>query len=91
MSQKYLKSPCSNKYQIFLTNLFLCIINVVFAKVLGAQHCLVAMLEKWKSCNDKGKSFGALMTDLSKALDFLSHELGKWALWLLNSHLSERK
>ena len=25
------------------------------------------MLENWKSCNDKGKSFGALMTDLSKA------------------------
>ena len=40
-----------------------------------AQHCLVAMLEKWKSCNDKGKSFGALMTDLSKAFDCLSHEL----------------
>ena len=31
------------------------------------KHCLVATLEKWTFCNDKGKSFGALLTDLSKA------------------------
>ena len=28
------------------------------------QHCLLAMLEKGKSAVDKGKSFGALLTDL---------------------------
>ena len=28
------------------------------------------MLEKWKSAVDKGKSFGALLTDLSKAFDW---------------------
>ena len=39
------------------------------------QHCLIAVLEKWKSAVDKGKSFGALWTDLSKAFDCLSHEL----------------
>ena len=33
------------------------------------------MLEKWKSAVDKGKSFGALLTDLSKAFDCLSHDL----------------
>ena len=33
------------------------------------------MLEKWKSAVDKGKSFGELLTDLSKAFDCLSHEL----------------
>ena len=33
------------------------------------------MLEKWKSAVDKGQSFGALLTDLSKAFDSLSHEL----------------
>ena len=31
--------------------------------------------EKWKSKVDKGKSFGALLTDLSKAFDCISHEL----------------
>ena len=33
------------------------------------------MLEKWKSAVDKGKSFGALLTDLSKAFDCLSHDV----------------
>ena len=33
------------------------------------------MLEKWKSAADKGKSFGALLTDLPKAFDCLSHDL----------------
>ena len=33
------------------------------------------MLENWKSGVDKGKSLGALLTDLSKAFDCLSHEL----------------
>ena len=33
------------------------------------------MLEKWKSAVDKGKSFGALLTDLYKAFDCLSHEV----------------
>ena len=47
---------------------------VVFAKV-ATQYCLLAMLEKWKSVVDKGKSFGALLTDLSNAFDCLSHEL----------------
>ena len=33
------------------------------------------MLEKWKSAVDKGKWFGALLTDLSKAFDRLSHDI----------------
>ena len=43
-----------------------------------SQHCLLVMLEKWTSAVDKGKSFGALLTDLkhlSKTFDCLSHEL----------------
>ena len=39
------------------------------------QHCLVSMLEKWKSATDNKKSLGALLTDLSKAFDCLSHDL----------------
>ena len=33
------------------------------------------MLEKWKSVVDTGKSFGALLTNLSKAFDCLSNDL----------------
>ena len=33
------------------------------------------MLEKWKSTVDNKKVFGALLTDLSKAFDCLSHDL----------------
>ena len=33
------------------------------------------MLEKWKSAVDNKKTFGALLTDLSKAFDCLIHDL----------------
>ena len=33
------------------------------------------MLEKWRSAVDNKKTFGALLTDLSKAFDCLLHEL----------------
>ena len=46
-----------------------------FRKEYSTQHGLLAMLEKWKSAVDKGKSFGALLTDLSKAFDCLPDEL----------------
>ena len=59
------------------------------------------MLEKWKSAVDKGKSFGALLTDLSKAFDCLPHELllaklhaygfSIAALRLIHSYLTNRK
>ena len=46
-----------------------------FRKGFSAQHCLLAMLEKWKNAVDKGKVFGALLTDISKAFDCSPHEL----------------
>ena len=46
-----------------------------FRKRYSTQHCLLVMLETWKRSVDKGKVFGALLTDLSKALDCLDHEL----------------
>ena len=59
------------------------------------------MLEKWKLSVDKGKTFGVLLTDLSKAFDCLSHELiiaklnaygfSLSALKLMQSYLWERK
>ena len=33
------------------------------------------MLEKWKLAVDKNEAFGALFTDLSKAFNYLNHEL----------------
>ena len=46
-----------------------------FRKGYNAQHCLITLIEKWKKSVNNGGSFGALMTDLSKAFDCLSHEL----------------
>ena len=44
-------------------------------KGYSTQQCLLALLEKWKAVVDKGKVFGALLTDLSKAFDCLNNEL----------------
>ena len=45
-----------------------------FRKGYSTQQYLLALLEKWKTAVDKGKVFGALLTDLSKAFDCLDHE-----------------
>ena len=42
---------------------------------LVAQHRSVAILEKCKSCREKGKYFGALMINLSKSFDCLCQKL----------------
>lgn len=46
-----------------------------FRKGYSAQPCLLALIQKWKSAVDKRKSFGALLTVLSKAFDCLPREL----------------
>ena len=46
-----------------------------FRKGFSGQHCLLSMLEKWKSALDNRNMFGALLTDLSKAFDCLSRDL----------------
>ena len=72
-----------------------------FRKGYGAQDCLLAMLEHWKSVVDKGKVFGTLLTDLLTFFDCLSHELiiaklnacgfNIAALKLVQSYLSKRR
>ena len=46
-----------------------------YGKAVKLQHCLIAMLEKWRLSKDKNDSYGTLLTDLSKVFDCLSHEL----------------
>ena len=61
----------------------------------------MALIEKWKQSVDNGGAFGALMIDLSKAFDCLSHELliakldaygfDHKSLTLIYNYLSDRK
>ena len=37
-----------------------------FRKGFSAQHCLVSMLEKWRSALNNKKTFGALLTDYQR-------------------------
>ena len=46
-----------------------------FQKGLSTQHCLLLMIEKWKHAAHNSNIFGALLTDLSKAFDCVSHDL----------------
>ena len=72
-----------------------------FCKGYSTQYCLLSMLEKWKSAVDKEKYFGALLADLSKALDCISHELipaklhaygfSLRALRLIHSYINDKK
>ena len=77
------------------------IINAVFVKDLVLNTVLV-MIEKWrKSIDNRGGSFGALLTDLAKAFDCLPHDLLVAKLYaygfdiksatLVHSYLTERK
>ena len=61
-TSEFFESSFSSKYQCG------------FKKGFSAQHCLVSMLEKWKPATDNKKSFGALLTDLPKAFNCLSHD-----------------
>ena len=72
-----------------------------FRKGYSAQHCLLAMIEKWKTAVDNGGVFAALLTDLSKAFDCIPHDLiiaklaaygfDTNALRLIHNYLSNRK
>ena len=97
---KIFERPLFNQMSEYFENI-LSIYQCGFRKGYSTQICLVSLLEKWRKSVDKGKSFGALLTDLSKAFDCLSHELlvaklhaygfSNAALTLVLSYLSNRK
>ena len=68
-----------------------------FRKEHSGQHCLLVLIEKYKQSVDHGKTFGALLTDLSKTFDCLPYslftvklkvyEFGSNSLKLVNDYL----
>ena len=102
--------PCW--YSTVISKIFEKVIRPFIDPLLSSYHCrsgksfsfqnsLLTMLEKWKSSVDKGNVFGVLLTDLSKAFNFLLHELiiaklnfygfSLPALKLMHNYLVERK
>ena len=90
-----MKNVCSLKCLIFSITFFR-INNAVFKKDIALNIAL-----PWLRPVDKGKVFGALLTDLSKAFDCLDHKLltaklnaygfSLPTLRLINDYLSNRK
>ena len=72
-----------------------------FREGYGTQHALLRLVEACKKTIDSGGVAGAVLTDLSKALDCLNHELliaklnaygfSRSALLLIHSYLTDRK
>ena len=54
-----------------------------FRKGYNAQHCLMAMIEKWRKFLNIGGHAAALLTDLSKVFDCIDHELPNYMLIVL--------
>ena len=72
-----------------------------FRKGFTPQHCLIKFLEQWKKSIDQGLVLGAVLTNLSKAFDCLSHKLlvaelsaygmGDSAVKCISDYLTNRK
>ena len=97
---KLFERPIFNQISVYFERIF-SRFQCGFRKGYKSQDALLAMIEKLKRSVDKGETFGALMTDLSKAFDCLSHELliaklhaygfSNQSLQLIFSYLSDRK
>ena len=73
LSKVYERLMCNQIYPYF--NTLFSNLQCGFWKVFNAQHCLLAMIEKWRKTLDKGGEIGAVLTDLSKAFDCIDHIL----------------
>ena len=71
---KVFERSMSKQMSSFFDDIF-SIYQYGFRKGFISQQCLLALLEKWKRSIDRGKVFGDLLTDLSKAFDCLNHDL----------------
>ena len=92
---------CLNKQLEEYFQALLCKYQCGFPKGYSVINALFPMTEKWRKSFEEGDTFGALLTDLSKAFDCLPHELlitkvhvygvGIPSLKLLHSYLTKRK
>ena len=75
LSKKFERCLCKQIYTFF-EDIFLSI-NAGLGRNIehSAQHCSLALIEKWKQSVDHGKAFEALLTNLSKVFDSLPHSL----------------
>ena len=72
-----------------------------FCQGYDTQHYLLMIVEKLKEALDKGGLGGALLTDLSKAFDWIKHDIlraklaaygfDSYSLSFVFSYLNERK
>ena len=58
-----------------MTENALSIFQCGFHKKYSTQHALISVIERQKKILNKGGTFGALLTDLSKAFDCMTHDL----------------
>ena len=82
-------------------NEFLQIFEGSYRELCSSQHILIRLIEEWKMQLDKNKIFGAVLLDLSKIFDCITHDLliakldaygfDKEALSLIYSYLKNRK
>ena len=64
-----------------------------FQKWFITQHCPLMLLEFWEQAVDQNKAFETLLEVLSKASDFLNHDLfiEKYHAWLQCSFCCEKQ
>ncbi len=51
------------------------LIHSAFQTMYNCQSTLMHLVESWKRALDRGENVGAIMMDISKAVDYLSHEM----------------
>ena len=72
-----------------------------FRKAHSKQHALFKLPQSWQQVLDNGVFIGTILMELSKAYDYIPHNLlvaklecygvGKASLWLLLDYLTRRK